>query len=58
MTPAKYEILVKKDGSYRLTIHGAIKYDDLTFAEVIAKIKEFENEYTEEENNDNGRSQS
>ena len=42
MTPAKYEILVKTDGSYCLIIQGAIKYDDLTFAEAISKISEAE----------------
>lgn len=42
MTPAKYEIRVKTDGLYCLIIHGAIKYDDLTFDEAISKISEAE----------------
>lgn len=42
MIPAKFEILVKTDGSYCLIIHGSIKYDDLTFAEAISKISEAE----------------
>ena len=42
MTPAKYEIRVKTDGSYCLIIHGAIKYDDLTFDEAISTISEAE----------------
>lgn len=49
MTPAKYEIRVKTDGSYCLIIHGAIKYDDLTFYAAIEKITEFET--MEEEKN-------
>ena len=42
MIPAKYEIRVKTDGSYCLIIHGAIKYDGLTFNEAISKISEAE----------------
>ena len=42
MTPAKYEIRVKPGGLYCLIIHGAIKFDDLTFDEAISKISEAE----------------
>lgn len=42
MTPAAYELRINADGTYCLIIHGAIKFDRLTFQEAIERITETE----------------
>jgi hypothetical protein len=43
MTPAKYVLQADKNGTYRLVIHGAVKFEGLTFDQAVAKIYKSEN---------------
>ena len=43
MDTANYELRANGDGSYCLTIRGAIRFDGLSFSDAVARICEAEN---------------